>query len=119
MTWLNGVYESVNWKEERGLALQRRQRIESFKFKDVISKLGPRAGVDKDGSVLATLADHARDRKTAVRVAAMPLLRVISGEGLEEKEVERRWHSFVDGVRYGFHKQLSRGVSPRWLEPHP
>ena len=60
--------------------------IESFKFKDVISKLGPRAGVDKDVSVLATLADRARDRKTAVRVAAMSHLRVISREDLKEKE---------------------------------
>ncbi|KAK1756062.1 armadillo-type protein [Echria macrotheca] len=48
--------------------------IESFRFRDVISKLAASGGVDKEGSLLSALADRCRDKKPAVRVAAMSLL---------------------------------------------
>ncbi len=52
--------------------LSRRSR--TFRFQDVVTKLGYEGGVGKEGSVLSNLADRCRDRKPAVRVAAMSLL---------------------------------------------
>ncbi|KAK1537015.1 uncharacterized protein CCOS01_02335 [Colletotrichum costaricense] len=48
--------------------------MELFSFRDFISKLAAPGGVDKDGSVLSSLADRCRDKRTAVRVDAMTLL---------------------------------------------
>ncbi|PTB67424.1 hypothetical protein BBK36DRAFT_1135018 [Trichoderma citrinoviride] len=45
-----------------------------FDFRDIILKLGILGGVEKEGSVFASLADRCRDRKPAVRVEAMVLL---------------------------------------------
>lgn len=48
--------------------------IELFDFRDIIQKLGANGGIDKEGSIFATLGDRIRDRKHAIRVEAMVLL---------------------------------------------
>ncbi|OHW95057.1 spo76 protein [Colletotrichum incanum] len=48
--------------------------MELFSFRDFVTKLASPGGVDKDGSVLSSLADRCRDKRTAVRVDAMTLL---------------------------------------------
>ncbi|KAF4823949.1 Sister chromatid cohesion protein pds5 [Colletotrichum tropicale] len=48
--------------------------MELFSFRDFVTKLGAPGGVDKDGSVLNSLADRCRDKRNAVRVDAMTLL---------------------------------------------
>jgi len=70
---IQGLGEKLSDNDEK-VRLAAVKAIESFKFQDVISKLAPNGGVDKEGSVLSTLADRCRDRKPAVRVAAMSLL---------------------------------------------
>ena len=70
---IQGVGEKLSDSDEK-VRLAAVKAIESFSFQDVISKLGPNGGVGKDGSVLSTLADRCRDKKPAVRVAAMSLL---------------------------------------------
>ncbi|KAI8626872.1 armadillo-type protein [Xylariaceae sp. FL1651] len=58
--------------------------IEAFNFRDVVMKLAAMGGVTKEGSVLFTLADRCRDKRSSVRVEAMALLgklwAVASGE---------------------------------------
>ncbi|KAK4448559.1 putative sister chromatid cohesion protein PDS5 [Podospora aff. communis PSN243] len=70
---VQGLGEKLSDNDEK-VRLAAVRAIESFKFQDVISKLAVNGGVNKDGSVLSTLADRCRDRKPAVRVAAMSLL---------------------------------------------
>lgn len=48
--------------------------VGSFSFRDVIFKLGSAGGLDATGSVLATLAERVRDRKSLVRIEAMKVL---------------------------------------------
>jgi len=48
--------------------------FELLTFRDIVTKLGPQGGVDKEGSILATLADRCRDKRPAVRVEAMVVL---------------------------------------------
>lgn len=48
--------------------------IETFSFRDIITKLAAIGGVNKDGSILFTLADRCRDKRSSVRVEAMALL---------------------------------------------
>ncbi|KKA28262.1 hypothetical protein TD95_001851 [Thielaviopsis punctulata] len=48
--------------------------VDLFSINDVITKLGMYGSVEKQGSILAILADRCRDRKPAVRVEAMVLL---------------------------------------------
>ncbi|KAK0622899.1 armadillo-type protein [Immersiella caudata] len=86
---VQGLGEKLSDPDEK-VRLAAVRAIESFKFQDVISKLALNGGVNKDGSVLSTLADRCRDRKPAVRVAAMSLLSrlwaVGSGELLAGRE---------------------------------
>ncbi|KAK0629770.1 armadillo-type protein [Bombardia bombarda] len=70
---IQGLGEKLSDNDER-VRLAAVRAIESFRFQDIITKLAPSGGVLKDGSVLSTLADRCRDRKPAVRVAAMSLL---------------------------------------------
>ncbi|KAK3380003.1 putative SPO76 protein [Lasiosphaeria ovina] len=70
---VQGLGEKLSDNDEK-VRLAAVRAIESFRFQDVISKLAPNGGVGKEGSVLSTLADRCRDRKPAVRVAAMSLL---------------------------------------------
>ncbi|KAJ4304056.1 Sister chromatid cohesion protein pds5 [Collariella sp. IMI 366227] len=73
MALIQGIGEKLSDSDER-VRLAAVKAIESFSFQDVIQKLGPNGGVGKEGSVLSTLADRCRDRRPAVRVAAMSLL---------------------------------------------
>ncbi|KOS17175.1 Sister chromatid cohesion protein pds5 [Escovopsis weberi] len=70
---VKGLVDKLNDSEEK-VRLAAVKAIELFDFKDVILKLGIIGGVDKEGSVFASLADRCRDRKPAVRVEAMVLL---------------------------------------------
>ncbi|KAL2164093.1 hypothetical protein VTH06DRAFT_3307 [Thermothelomyces fergusii] len=70
---IQGLGEKLSDSDEK-VRLAAVKAIECFSFRDVILKLGPNGGVAKEGSVLSTLADRCRDKKPAVRVAAMSLL---------------------------------------------
>ncbi|KAL2156505.1 hypothetical protein VTH82DRAFT_1250 [Thermothelomyces myriococcoides] len=70
---IQGLGEKLSDSDEK-VRLAAVKAIECFSFRDVILKLGPNGGVGKEGSVLSTLADRCRDKKPAVRVAAMSLL---------------------------------------------
>ncbi|KAK3997274.1 armadillo-type protein [Cladorrhinum sp. PSN332] len=89
-TLVQGLGEKLADSDER-VRLAAVKAIESFSFEDVVMKLGASGGVTKDGSVLSTLADRCRDRKPAVRVAAMALLgklwAVSTGELLAGNEI--------------------------------
>ncbi|KAK3322170.1 putative SPO76 protein [Apodospora peruviana] len=87
---VQGLGEKLSDNDEK-VRLAAVKAIESFKFQDVIMKLAPNGGIGKEGSVLSTLADRCRDRKPAVRVAAMSILgrlwAVATGELLAGNEV--------------------------------
>lgn len=68
-----GLGERLNDSEEK-VRLAAVKAIELFDFRDVILKLGSTGGVQKEGSIFASLADRCRDRKPTVRVEAMVLL---------------------------------------------
>jgi sister-chromatid-cohesion protein PDS5 len=70
---IRGLVDKLNDSEEK-VRLAAVKAIELFDFKDLILKLGTTGGVDKEGSIFASLADRCRDRKPAVRVDAMVLL---------------------------------------------
>lgn len=70
---VKGLVDKLNDSEEK-VRLAAVKAIELFNFRDVILKLGVTGGVDKEGSIFASLADRCRDRKPAVRVDAMVLL---------------------------------------------
>ncbi|KAK3302512.1 armadillo-type protein [Chaetomium strumarium] len=86
---IQGIGEKLSDSDEK-VRLAAVKAIECFSFRDVIMKLGANGGVAKEGSVLSTLADRCRDRKPAVRVAAMSLLGklwgVATGELLAKNE---------------------------------
>ncbi|KAB8349739.1 hypothetical protein FH972_023754 [Carpinus fangiana] len=50
------------------------QSIGLFDLKGLVSRIGSHGGVDKDGSVLANLADRVREKKHTVRFEAVMLL---------------------------------------------
>ncbi|KAL1842410.1 hypothetical protein VTJ49DRAFT_5369 [Mycothermus thermophilus] len=87
---IQGLGEKLSDSDEK-VRLAAVKAIECFTFQDVILKLAPNGGVAKDGSVLSTLADRCRDKKPAVRVAAMSLLGklwgVATGELLAGNEI--------------------------------
>ncbi|ATY60806.1 bimD protein [Cordyceps militaris] len=70
---VRGLVDKLNDSEEK-VRLAAVKAIELFQFRDVILKLGATGGVDKEGSLFASLSDRCRDRKAAVRVDAMVLL---------------------------------------------
>ncbi|KHN95094.1 Armadillo-type fold protein [Metarhizium album ARSEF 1941] len=70
---IKGLVDKLNDSEEK-VRLAAVKAIELFNFRDVILKLGVAGGVEKEGSIFASLADRCRDRKPAVRVDAMVLL---------------------------------------------
>lgn len=70
---IKGLADKLNDSEEK-VRLAAVKAIELFEFRDIILKLGVNGGVDKEGSIFASLADRCRDRKPAVRVDAMVLL---------------------------------------------
>jgi sister-chromatid-cohesion protein PDS5 len=80
---IQGIGEKLSDSDEK-VRLAAVKAIECFSFRDVILKLGPNGGVGKEGSVLSTLADRCRDKKPAVRVAAMSLLGKLWGAAAGE-----------------------------------
>ncbi|KAI1881581.1 hypothetical protein JX265_000407 [Neoarthrinium moseri] len=78
-----GLHERLNDPDER-VRLAAVKAIEVFSLRDVVAKLASNGGVEKDGSILATLADRCRDKRPPIRVEAMALLArlwaVASGE---------------------------------------
>ncbi|KAL2270417.1 hypothetical protein VTJ83DRAFT_2601 [Remersonia thermophila] len=87
---IQGLGEKLSDSDEK-VRLAAVKAIECFTFQDVILKLAPNGGVAKEGSLLSTLADRCRDKKPAVRVAAMSLLGklwgVATGELLAGNEI--------------------------------
>lgn len=70
---IQGLGDKLNDSDEK-VRLAAVKAIELFSFRDIVLKLGVSGGVQKEGSIFASLADRCRDRKPAVRVAAMVLL---------------------------------------------
>ncbi|OAA74636.1 bimD protein [Akanthomyces lecanii RCEF 1005] len=70
---VRGLVDKLSDGEEK-VRLAAVKAIELFQFRDVILKLGATGGVDKEGSLFASLSDRCRDRKASVRVDAMVLL---------------------------------------------
>ncbi|OAA74130.1 bimD protein [Cordyceps fumosorosea ARSEF 2679] len=70
---VRGLIDKLSDNEEK-VRLAAVKAIELFQFRDVILKLGATGGVDKEGSLFASLSDRCRDRKASVRVDAMVLL---------------------------------------------
>ncbi|UKZ54930.1 hypothetical protein TrVGV298_008744 [Trichoderma virens] len=70
---VRALVDKLNDSEEK-VRLAAVKAIELFEFRDIVLKLGVIGGVEKEGSVFASLADRCRDRKPAVRVEAMVLL---------------------------------------------
>ncbi|KAH9906383.1 armadillo-type protein [Xylariomycetidae sp. FL2044] len=72
-TFIHGLKDKLNDGDEK-VRLAAVKAIETFSFRDVVTKLATVGGVNKEGSVLFTLADRCRDKKAPVRVEAMALL---------------------------------------------
>ncbi|KAJ4197969.1 Sister chromatid cohesion protein pds5 [Fusarium falciforme] len=70
---VKALSDKLNDSEEK-VRLAAVKAIELFDFRDIILKLGVIGGVEKAGSIFASLADRCRDRRPAVRVDAMVLL---------------------------------------------
>ncbi|KAL5877658.1 Sister chromatid cohesion protein pds5 [Pyricularia oryzae] len=70
---IKGLEEKLNDSDER-VRLAGVKAVECFSFRDIVTKLAPKGGVDQKGSVLCALADRIRDRKHPIRVEAMVLL---------------------------------------------
>ncbi|KAL2019537.1 hypothetical protein VTK56DRAFT_9571 [Thermocarpiscus australiensis] len=83
MALIQGIGEKLSDSDEK-VRLAAVKAIECFSFQDVVLKLGPNGGVNKEGSVLSTLADRCRDKRPAVRVAAMSLLAKLWAVGTGE-----------------------------------
>ncbi|KXJ94728.1 armadillo-type protein [Microdochium bolleyi] len=73
LAFVNGLRDKLIDSDEK-VRLAAVKAIENFGFRDVVTKLAISGGVDKEGSILFTLADRCRDKKSAIRVEAMSLL---------------------------------------------
>ncbi|OTA99180.1 hypothetical protein M426DRAFT_325376 [Hypoxylon sp. CI-4A] len=71
--FVNGLRDKLNDNDEK-VRLAAVKAIETFNFRDVVTKLGATGGANKEGSVLFTLADRCRDKRPSIRVEAMALL---------------------------------------------
>ncbi|KAI1074686.1 armadillo-type protein [Whalleya microplaca] len=71
--FVNGLRDKLNDNDEK-VRLAAVKAIESFSFRDIVTKLAAMGGVNKEGSILFTLADRCRDKRSSVRVEAMALL---------------------------------------------
>lgn len=89
-TLIRGLGEKLNDSDEK-VRLAGVKAIESFGFRDLILKLASDGGLEKEGSILSSLADRCRDRRPLVRVEAMELLSklwaISSGEILAGNKV--------------------------------
>ncbi|KAI0128699.1 armadillo-type protein [Xylariales sp. AK1849] len=72
-SFITGLRDKLNDSDEK-VRLASVKAIEVFSFRDIVTKLALAGGVDKDGSVLFTLADRCRDKRAPIRVEAMALL---------------------------------------------
>lgn len=70
---VRGLGEKLNDSDEK-VRLAGVKAIESFSFRDLILKLASDGGLEKENSILSSLADRCRDRRPQVRVDAMDLL---------------------------------------------
>ncbi|KAI1376681.1 armadillo-type protein [Hypoxylon crocopeplum] len=73
LVFVNGLRDKLNDNDEK-VRLAAVKAIETFSFRDIVTKLAVIGGVNKEGSVLFTLADRCRDKRPSVRVEAMALL---------------------------------------------
>lgn len=81
--FINGLRDKMNDSDEK-VRLAAVKAIETFSFRDIITKLAATGGVNKEGSVLFTLADRCRDKRPSIRVEAMALLGKLWGVGSGE-----------------------------------
>ncbi|KAI1368401.1 armadillo-type protein, partial [Xylaria arbuscula] len=72
-TFITGLKDKLNDADEK-VRLAAVTAVQAFNFRDIVMKLAALGGITKEGSVLYTLADRCRDKKSAVRVEAMALL---------------------------------------------
>ncbi|KAH8673723.1 armadillo-type protein [Xylariales sp. PMI_506] len=72
-SFISGLRDKLNDSDEK-VRLAAVKAIEVFNFRDVVTKLALNGGVNKDGSILSTLADRCRDKRSPIRVEAMILL---------------------------------------------
>lgn len=70
---VKGLGEKLGDSDEK-VRLAAVKAIEAFSFKDVMAKLAPSGGIEKDGSVLHNLSDRCRDKRSHVRIEAMVLM---------------------------------------------
>ncbi|OTB20344.1 hypothetical protein K445DRAFT_312784 [Daldinia sp. EC12] len=71
--FVNGLRDKLTDNDEK-VRLAAVKAIETFSFRDIVTKLAAAGGVTKEGTVLFTLADRCRDKRSSVRVEAMALL---------------------------------------------
>ncbi len=72
-TLIKGLADKLNDSDER-VRVAAVRAVGGFCFKEIVTKLADNGGVDKQGSVLASLADRCRDKKHHVRVEGMTVL---------------------------------------------
>ena len=75
---IQGLADKLNDGDER-VRIAAVRAVGGFGFKDLVTKLADNGNVDKQGSVMASLADRCRDKKHHVRVEAMTILGRIWG----------------------------------------
>lgn len=75
---VKGLAEKLNDADEK-VRLAAVKVVGQFGFRDIMSKLAMNGGVNKQGSVLCSLGDRARDKRPAVRSEAMTIVSKIWG----------------------------------------
>ncbi|KAG9237217.1 hypothetical protein BJ875DRAFT_540671 [Amylocarpus encephaloides] len=75
---VRGLGEKLNDSDDK-VRLAAVKAVGGFSFRDIITKLAPNGSVSKYGSVLCSLSDRVRDRKSPVRVEGMTTLARIWG----------------------------------------
>ncbi|KAI0180021.1 armadillo-type protein [Hypoxylon sp. FL1284] len=83
LVFINGLRDKLNDSDEK-VRLAAVKAIETFSFRDNVTKLAAMGGVNKEGSVLFTLADRCRDKRPSIRVEAMALLGKLWAVGSSE-----------------------------------
>ncbi|KAI0875113.1 armadillo-type protein [Hypoxylon argillaceum] len=81
--FITGLRDKLNDNDEK-VRLAAVTAIETFSFRDIVLKLAALGGITKEGSVLFTLADRCRDKRSSVRVEAMALLGKLWGVASSE-----------------------------------
>lgn len=75
---INGLSTKLNDGDER-VRIAAIRAVGGLGYKNIITKLASGGGIDKQGSVLASLADRCRDKKHHVRVEGLTLLAKLWG----------------------------------------